>query len=201
MPVSRRRKVAEKKRPARKGGGEERRLENAGPYASSTPPSPILGRELTELEHLPLYVLGGFKLRKMVGRDRLYTNGETWLVVTVDEERRVTEVILSLLTPDEDHPDERYRIDARGKDGQPFRLSYQWAVLVHFAHGVLGLGPREASDLLSHLFRPGYLPLVRDGLRIDLMSGQFLGGPERLALGVRRADAEEYEGAAAPEGG
>lgn len=158
---------------------------NAGPYAGATPPHPIVGRPLDELEHLPLVVLGDLKMRRMVGRDRLYSNGETTLVVSCDADRVVIEVVMSVLPPDEDHEDERFRINARGKDGEPFRLTYQWALLVHFAHGVVGLGPKDASEFMSRFLHPGYLPLKRGGLRIELISGHFQGGPDRLALAVR----------------
>ncbi|MCK6529571.1 hypothetical protein L6R50_19120 [Myxococcota bacterium] len=203
MPVSRK----------RQGGGSDRksyvktapkapptpsgRFENPGPYAEAAP-AHALGRDLSELESSPFFVLGGFKLRKMVGRDRIYTNGETFALVGVDAERRVTQVVVSLLPSAEDHPDESYRVAARGPGGQPVALSYQWAMLVHLAHGVIGLGARDASELLTRIFQPGYLPIERGGVRVDLVSGQFLGGPERVALGIRRADAPEYTGAAAP---
>ncbi len=197
MPVSRRRKAVVKHRQEqpRTPPASREPITNAGPYAEKREATSIFGRSLEEMEALPLFVMGEFKLRKMVEKDRLYTNGESWLLVTVDGERQVTQVVLSLLPPEEDHPDERFRINARGKDGQPLRLTYQWALLVHFAHGVLGLGPRDSSEFLTQLWRPEFLPILRGGLKIDLLTGHFHGGPENMAVGARRAETEDYSGA------
>jgi hypothetical protein len=154
-----------------------------GPYAEGPAETPLLGRPVADLEASRLFSMGGVRMRRMTGGDRLYVGEQTDYLVHLDEQRRVVAVVATLLPPDQDVADEYYHVPlARPRDGGPAELSYQWAMLVYLAHEVLGLGPGDAAQLLENLYRDDYLPRSLGGARLSFVAGRRFHGDKALCL-------------------
>lgn len=143
-----------------------------GPYAAGPPEGRLLGRAVGDLEHSTLFTAAGVRLRRMSGHDRWYAGEHTDYGVTVDANRSVVALMATLLPPDRDVPDTCYRVQVR-KDGadEPLLLGYSWAMLLQFAHEVLGFPAAQAAELLNNLYRQDYLPLTVGDVRLALVAG------------------------------
>lgn len=159
-----------------------------GPYADGPPAGRLLGGPLADLERSRLFVAGGARMRKMIGRDRLFVGKHTDFAVTVDEQRNVVALMASLLPPDRDVEDDCYRIQARrqGSD-EPIWLSYSWAMLLQLAHEVLGLPADQGAELLSRIYHPDYLPRTFGDLRLTLVAGKRMSTGEKALVLVAAA--------------
>jgi hypothetical protein len=144
-----------------------------GPYAAGPPLGVLIGQPLARLEASTLFRDGGVRMRRMVERDRLYVGTHTDYAVTVDGERNVVALMVSLTPPDRDREDDCYGFEARDREtGTAIPLSYGWAVLLQLAHEVLGLDAAAAVELLNNLYLPRYLPRAIGELRLSLVAGK-----------------------------
>ncbi len=153
---------------------------SSGPYAEGPPAGRLLGGPLRDLEQSTLFVEGGARMRKMVGRDRLFVGKHTDFAVTVDEHRNVVALMASMLPPDRDVEDDCYRIQARREGAnEPVYLSYSWALLLQLAYEVLGLPSDQGAELLNRIYLPDYLPRTIDGIRLTLVAGRRMSTGEK----------------------
>ncbi len=147
-----------------------------GPYAGSQEPRCLLGQSLAEIEASDVFRAAGLRMRKMMGRERVYVGAHTDVWLRVDDRRLVQALLVSLLPPDRDVEDDCFDVVARvdggaeGKDA--VRLSYGWALLVHLAHDVLGLGAEDAAALLNGIYRDGFLPRRFGDVELSLQAGR-----------------------------
>lgn len=160
-----------------------------GPYVDGPPAARLLGGPLADLERSALFVQGGARMRRMIGRDRLFVGKHTDFAVTVDGQRNVIALMASLLPPDRDVEDDCYRIQAR-RDGSeaPIFLSYSWAMLLQLAYEVLGLPAEQGAELLNRIYLPDYLPRTVDGVRLSLVAGKRMSTGEKALVLVASAE-------------
>ncbi len=144
-----------------------------GPYAAGPPNGVLIGQPLARLEASTLFRSGAARMRRMVERDRLYVGAHTDFAVTVDGERNVVALMVSLTPPDQDCEDDCFGFEARDRrTDSPMPLSYSWAMLLQLAHEVLGLDAAAAIELLNNLYQPQYLPRTLGELRLSLVAGK-----------------------------
>jgi len=155
-----------------------------GPYTAGPPKGRLIGAPIHQMERSRLFEATGARMRRMVGRDRVYVTEHTDFMVHTDADRRVVAVTATLVPPDQDLSDDMFRFTARREaDGKEVPLAYTWALLLQIAHEVLGLAAKDAVGLLNGIYQDGYLPRDEGDVRLALVAGQrFERGDRALCL-------------------
>ena len=153
-----------------------------GPYADGPPVGRLLGEPIGAMEGSRLFAATSARMRRMVGRDRVYVSELTDFQLHLDDEQRVVALTASLLPPDQEVADEVFGFAAR-RDGEDIPMAYTWALLLQVAHEVLALPAATAAELLNGIYTDGYLPRDIDDVRVALLaSKRFESGQKALCL-------------------